>query len=338
MLGAAAGSALLVGLSACASSAGASNSSAGSTGITFALGFSPNYVEAYFFSALHNGYYKKAGLNVKYVVPSSTSSSIKLIAAGRAQLGEFVGTDPVVAAGQGLPVKVGMTWSYGNLGIITPKPGPLTTVQALKGKTVGVFGSLTYDTVCRSELLAKYGLKNAVKTVDVGFSSIPPLVAGKVDATEGGLQFEGQIYRHTTNGKSFNFFDYSKVCGAGLLQGIVMNSTWARSNPAVAKKFMAATLQGVKFMEENPLAARQDFIKEFPTQQDPSSYYVAAAHTFCGPDEASHGLGYSDPAQWSAMVRIAKAGGLIKKAIPVSDVIDNAYLPSRPVTSPSCAG
>ena len=60
------------------------------------------------------GFYKKAGLNVQIVIPPSTSTTVKMIAAGKGDIGFDTTTDVVFAQAAGIDVKSIANYSQDN--------------------------------------------------------------------------------------------------------------------------------------------------------------------------------------------------------------------------------
>src|ERR1039457_6907517 len=66
--------------------AGCGSSAPGPAHATLVLDFVPNAVHAGIYRALAAGYYRAAGIDLQVIPPSSTSTTLELVAAGKAQL------------------------------------------------------------------------------------------------------------------------------------------------------------------------------------------------------------------------------------------------------------
>jgi ABC-type nitrate/sulfonate/bicarbonate transport system substrate-binding protein len=314
---------------------GSGGGGGGTDKVTYALGFAANYVQGYFFAALDNGYYKDAGLDVKFVIPDSTQTAAKLVGIGRADAGEFVGTDPVAAVAKDIPLKVAISWSRGELGLMALPDGPIRQLADLEGEKVGVFGSLVYDEVCRPKYLEANGVDpESIETIDIGFSSLPPLLNRRVAASEGGKPFE-TVSAQLELGEEVPFFSYSEVCPP-LIQGTFINTEWAEDNPDVAKRFVEATLRGVQFFAENPKETQRLFQKRFSDLEDPLINFESTAGTLCGPDSAERGVGYNDREEWQQLIDISVEGEAIEEPLEVDEVMTDEYAPEEPVMASTC--
>jgi putative hydroxymethylpyrimidine transport system substrate-binding protein len=141
------------------------------------------------FTGIDRNFFKRDGLNVTLRQPGDVSDAIKLVAAGRADLGISYEPElffaqqqhiPVAAVAAIVPTALNSIIARGGEGIATPAD--------LRGKTIGVDGSKSttayVDTVLRAA-----GVDPAeAHLVTVGFNLLPALLDGKVDAIAGGFQ------------------------------------------------------------------------------------------------------------------------------------------------------
>jgi putative hydroxymethylpyrimidine transport system substrate-binding protein len=173
---------------------GSSSGSPGSSGaapiqdVSLQLDWYPNPDHVGVYTAIDRGFFRRAGLDVTPRQPTDVSDPIKLVAAGRTDLGISYEPELFFAQQQHAPVvAVAAIVPTALNSIITTEPG-ITTPAGLRGKTIGVDGSAStkayVDTVLRSSGLGT----GDVHTVTVGFNLLPALLAGRVDAIAGGFQ------------------------------------------------------------------------------------------------------------------------------------------------------
>jgi len=157
--------------------------------VTLQLDWYPNPDHVGLYTAIDRGFFRRAGLAVTPRQPSQVSDPIKLVAAGRADLGISYEPElffaqqqhaPVVAVAAIVPTALNSIIAPGGHGISSPAD--------LRGKTIGVDGSDSthayVDTVLRSS-----GVDPAdVHQVTVGFNLVPALLSGRVDAVAGAFQ------------------------------------------------------------------------------------------------------------------------------------------------------
>ena len=181
--------ALLALAAGCGSSGAATSSGAAPPqDVSLQLDWYPNPDHVGLYTAIDRGFFRRAGLDVTPRQPTDVSDPIKLVAAGRADLGISYEPELFFAQQQHAPVvAVAAIVPTALNSIITTEQG-ITTPAGLRGKTIGVDGSAStnayVDTVLRTAGLAP----GDVHLVTVGFNLLPALLAGRVDAIAGGFQ------------------------------------------------------------------------------------------------------------------------------------------------------
>lgn len=183
-------------LAAIAALSGCGSESAGPT--TLALDFQPNPV--------HAGIYAADGLQVR--VPSSSTDSFKLLATGRADMAVVDIHDLGLARERGADI-VGV-------GALVQRPLAAVIARAgirrprdLEGKRVGVTGLPSDDAVLRATVEHDGGDYSKVKRTTIGFTAVPSLIAGKVDAVVAFWNAEGVALRQRgVHTREFRVDDY----------------------------------------------------------------------------------------------------------------------------------
>jgi putative hydroxymethylpyrimidine transport system substrate-binding protein len=169
---------------------GCGDGDSGHERLTLALDFQPNPVHAGIYATLREDLDGERGLELDVRVPSSSTDSLKLLAAGRADLAVVDIHDLGLARERGAEV-VG-------LGALVQRP--LAAVIAhpdvrrpreLEGRRVGVTGLPSDDALLRAVVEADGGDFDRVRRVTIGFSAVPSMVAGRVDAVVSFWNAEG---------------------------------------------------------------------------------------------------------------------------------------------------
>ena len=165
---------------------------------TLALDFQPN--------AVHAGIYAADGLRVR--VPSSSTDSLKLLATGRADMAVVDIHDLGLARERGADI----------VGVGALVQRPLAAVIAgtatrrprdLEGKRVGVTGLPSDDAVLRAVVEHDGGDFAKVRHTTIGFTAVPSLIAGKVDAVVAFWNAEGVALRQRgVRTREFRVDDY----------------------------------------------------------------------------------------------------------------------------------
>jgi putative hydroxymethylpyrimidine transport system substrate-binding protein len=172
--------------------------------VTLALDFQPNAAHAGIYAALRDE--RSPTLEVR--VPSSSTDSIKLLTAGRADVAVVDIHDLGLARESGADL----------VGIGALVQRPLAAVIAgeeirrprdLEGRRVGVTGLASDDAVLRAVVENDGGDFKRVDRVTIGFSAVPSLVAGRVDAVVSFWNVEGvALRRRGVRTREFRVDDY----------------------------------------------------------------------------------------------------------------------------------
>ena len=162
--------------------------------LTLALDFTPNAAHAGAYTAVAKGLDRRQGIALRIRTPSASSDSLKLLEAGRADLA-VVDIQDLGLAREGGADLVGV-------GALVQRPLAAVIAQAdvrrprdLEGRRVGVTGLPSDEAVLRAVVEADGGRYERVRRVTIGFSAVPSLVAGRVDAVTAFFNVEGVALR-----------------------------------------------------------------------------------------------------------------------------------------------
>jgi putative hydroxymethylpyrimidine transport system substrate-binding protein len=158
--------------------------------VTLQLDWYPNPDHVGLYTGIDRGFFAAAGLDVQPISPSDVSDAIKLVAAGRVDLGISYEPELFFAQEQHIPATAVAAMVPTALNsIIARGDRGIHSVRDLQGKTVGVDGSASTDAFL-STVLSHAGLNpnTAVRREVVRFGLLQVLLAGKVDAIAGGFQ------------------------------------------------------------------------------------------------------------------------------------------------------
>jgi putative hydroxymethylpyrimidine transport system substrate-binding protein len=165
--------------------AGCSEEQKGLTDVRLALDFQPNAVHSGIYTAIRDGADERHGVNLEVRVPSASTDSLKLLSAGRADIAVVDIHDLALARERGADL----------VGVGALVQRPLATVIARAGIRVGVTGLPSDDAVLKAVVTSDGGELSRVRRVTIGFSAVPSLVTGRVDAVLAFWNAEGVILR-----------------------------------------------------------------------------------------------------------------------------------------------
>src|SRR5204862_3402404 len=155
--------------------------------LTLVLDFFPNADHAPIYAAQAGGRFEAQKVALKVRAPSDPSEPIKLVAAGKADLGISYEPELLRARDRGVKVEAVAALVRTPLTSIIslPKAG-IRTPADLRGKTVGTAG-IDYQSAYLQAILSRAHVPpSTVKQRNVGFDLVPALLTGKVDAILGG--------------------------------------------------------------------------------------------------------------------------------------------------------
>jgi putative hydroxymethylpyrimidine transport system substrate-binding protein len=162
--------------------------------VTLALDFQPNAVHAGIYAALERDLDERHDLDLEVRVPSSSTDSLKLLAAGRADASIVDIHDLGLAAERGADVVgIGALVQRPLAAVITRRG--VRRPRELEGRRVGVTGLPSDDAVLRATVEADGGDYGAVRRTTIGFSAVPSLASGRVDGVVTFWNAEGVALR-----------------------------------------------------------------------------------------------------------------------------------------------
>jgi NitT/TauT family transport system substrate-binding protein/putative hydroxymethylpyrimidine transport system substrate-binding protein len=227
--------------------------------VTIALDFTPNGVHAGIYAAVQKGFDRGHGIRLVIRQPSASTDSLKLLAAGRADLAIVDIHDLGLAAEKGADI----------VGVGELVDRPLASVIAqpsvarprdLEGRRVGVTGLPSDIAVLKSMVDADGGSYARVKTITIGFSAVPDLIAKKVDAATAFWNAEGVTLKH--RGVPVHVFRADKF-GAPRYPELVIATrrSLLKSDPDLIRRGLAALGAGSNAARANPTVAWSPIVR-----------------------------------------------------------------------------
>jgi putative hydroxymethylpyrimidine transport system substrate-binding protein len=280
------------------------------------------------YSALDQGFFKRAGLDVQPQVPSDPSAPIKEVAAGRADLAVSYEPEVLLAQDKGLNVEaVAAVVDSPLTSLISLPAGGIASAADLNGKTVGTAG-IPYQSDYLDTILGTTGLPpSAANEVNVGLNLLPTLIGGKVDAILGGFRnIEGVDLRLRGLDPRVVPVDQLGVPTYDELVLVARKSN-VEDHPEAIRSFIGALARGTDYAIGHPQEAANAVLtagKGLDPMQTRAE--VAATLPLLAPP---HGrpYGYMDPNEWQAYAQWMAEHDLISSAPSPSEVLTNRLLP-----------
>lgn len=222
--------------------------------VRLALDFTPNAAHAPIYAAARTGADRRHGFRLRILGPGTgTPDSLKLVTSGRADVGVLDIHDLGLAAARGIDV-VG-------IGALVQKPLAAVIARSnvkrprdLAGRTVGVTGLPSDDAVLNAVVSGDGGDFSKVRRLTIGFSAVPEMIQGKVDAVTAFWNAEGVIlHQRGVPASEFRVDSY----GAPPYPEVVLfakRSTVEQHHDRL-RSLLAALADGVRSVHRDPGAA-----------------------------------------------------------------------------------
>ncbi len=159
-----------------------------------ALDFQPNAVHSGIYTAIRDGADERHGVNLEVRVPSASTDSLKLLSAGRADMAVVDIHDLALARERGEDLVGVGALVQRPLAAVIARSG-IRRPRDLEGRRVGVTGLPSDDAVLKAVVTSDGGDVSRVRRVTIGFSAVPSLVTGRVDAALAFWNAEGVTLR-----------------------------------------------------------------------------------------------------------------------------------------------
>jgi NitT/TauT family transport system substrate-binding protein/putative hydroxymethylpyrimidine transport system substrate-binding protein len=233
--------------------------------VTLILDFIPNAVHAGIYRALAAGYYRRENIELRIVQPTSTQETLKLIDAGRAQLGLADGSDVAGLIDKGGDAQAVMALVQRPLGgLIARADEHLRSPADLQGRSVGITGVPSDTAVLDTEVRHAGGDPAKVRIVNVGFDGAQALVARRIAAFTGFIPDDGVGLRVSGHPISAFALDAN---GGPPYPGLVAFTTrrLIASHPALVRDFLAATAHGYEDTIADPARSLRELLAANPS-------------------------------------------------------------------------
>jgi ABC-type nitrate/sulfonate/bicarbonate transport system substrate-binding protein len=224
------------------------------------LDFVPNAVHSGIYSALARGYYEDEGIDLKVQPPGESTDAPKLLGAGRVDFAILDIHDLGIARERGIDlVGVAPIVARPLAAVIARGDGPVHRPRDLQGHRVGVTGLPSDEAVVDSEVKADGGDPAEVERVTIGFTAVPSLAAGKVDAATGFWNAEGVALRR--QGVPVRIFKVDRF-GAPPYPELVLTTSrkTLERDPDLVEAVVEATRRGYALAVDNPDRALDDLL------------------------------------------------------------------------------
>lgn len=301
--------------------------------VSLLLDYLPNADHAGIYEAQSDGGFKNAGLDVDIQTPQDPSSVLKLVEAGKVDVGISYEPDVLLAAAKnkGLVVIASLVQKPLTSLMSLPK-AKIQTPADLEGKTVGTAG-IPYQQAYLNTIAKKAGIPpTSIKQVNVGFNLNQALVSGKVDATLGGFwNVEGVELAQKKRNPVVKPVDQLGVPNYSELVLVARIQTLNAKESAI-RRFVRALSLGYAKVRKDPAAGVKPLLQANPNldaKVQTQAVRETAPAFFPTGKNAKKPWGWLDTDQWADFGQWMLDNGLLKSELPLDNVVTNDYLPGQ---------
>ena len=278
------------------------------------------------FVAQENGYFKKQGIEAEIISGGPGIDSINLVASKNSMLGDRDSTNIILARSKGIPIKAFAAALQQNpYSMMSLKSKPVRNLQDMAGKTIAI-PSQRRPTM--RALLKAGGIDvNSVKFVPTG-TDPGILPTGQVDAYFGWATNQGVMLRmrgvdlHIVSLNDLGDVTYAMVFFA-------LEETLKEKRDLIVR-WLKAEIQGWKWFAENPEATAKITVEKYGQRGLNLAQQKVESKTYgpyiLGGDAKTKGPLWIGTDIFEQGMELGASAGLIKKKIPVADLVDQSLV------------
>lgn len=289
--------------------------------VTLGLGYIPNVQFAPYYVAVRKGYFAEEGLDVELSYGGDVNTLLVQAAAGTIPFVMASGDEVLLARGQDVPVTmVFLLYQKMPVVVFSKQSAGVSEPADLRGKTIGIPGRYGATYIGLRGLLQANGMREEdVQLSEIGFTQFEAVQQDRVPVAVGFANNEPLRLRES--GDAINVIkvsDYIQLVNNGLVVGEAL----AREEPELVRAFVRATRRGLADALANPDEAFEhslSFIPELAPDQQPFQRAVldATLEYWRTPETDREGLGWPNPAAWTATAEFLRESGLVRSEAPV---------------------
>jgi putative hydroxymethylpyrimidine transport system substrate-binding protein len=300
----------------------------GSKELELMLDYFPNADHAGIYAAQAGGHFEAVGLDVKIRQPPDPAAPIKQVAAGRVDMAVSYTPEVLRARDQGLRVvAVGALVREPLTSIISLPRARIREPGDLEGKTVGTAG-IDYQSAYLKTILEDAGANpDSARERNVGFSLVPALLTGRVDAILGGFwNYEGVELKLRGRRPQIIKVDDAGVPPYDELV-LVANEDALERDEGKLRGFIGALSRGTNDLRRDPDQAIEGLLEANP-DLDPRLQRAVVRVTLplFLPTEGRP-FAFQDPARWERFADWMRESELLENPPDAGEAHTNELLP-----------
>ncbi|CAB4933475.1 unannotated protein [freshwater metagenome] len=298
--------------------------------LSLLLDYLPNADHVGIFQAQSAGTFSRAGLDVAVQTPDDPATVLKLVAAGKVDVGISYEPEVLLARAKGENVVAIASLVQRPLtSLISLPKGGITKPADLAGKKVGTAG-IPYQQAYLDTIAKAAGIPpTSIEQVDVGFNLNQALVSGKVDATLGGFwNVEGLELRQKDREPRISPVDELGVPNYAELVLVARGDTLVKKESQI-RRLVRAIGQGYQAVRRDPAEGTKPLLRanrELDPELQNASVRATMDAFFPSGKNAKRPWGWLDTDEWATYAEWMLKNGVLPKQIPLDNAVTTDFL------------
>ena len=272
------------------------------------------------------GYYAAEGLKVNFVAGRGGVDVAKQVGAGNAVIGGAIGDTPIIARGQGIPVKAVAVLGAGSMmQLVTHKDARIESPRELRGKTVTTLAYTDTTYYALLGMLSKSGLtKNDLDIQAAGPAGVWQQFAAKKAVGMAAVpDWTAQVIEMGVQVDILPADVYFK----SMAQAILAADETIQKNPQLIQKLVRATLKGMKDIMANPKEAARVYIAHVPAHKGKEAliertFEMYNKYVYAG----QKAPGTMDEARLAELQKFYVSNNIVPKEVALKDLYTNQFV------------
>jgi len=296
--------------------------------VTLVTDFGYNGRHAHFFEALDRGYYRDAGLEVKIVRGQGSNDAIRQVGAGNAMFGfADAGTLILARANDQIPVQlVAAVYRKPPQAIFCREDSGMKKPKDLEGNAIGTTAGASIPALFPAFAKAAGINAQTVRWVNATVEALPGLLATNTAPCIGQFTLGEALLRSQLGSANLVRFAYADAGLNYYGNGIVATAATIASKPDIVRRFVDATVRGMKESFADPAAAGA-IMRKFVPQVNAT---IAQKETEAAAELAQipgMPLGEIDPARIEATLDVVKGAFRLATPVAAADLYVPGFVP-----------
>ena len=305
---------------------GSAATSGDATDASLMLDFTPNAVHAGIYTAVARDFDGAEGIKLTIRRPSETTDSVRLLQTGRVNFAILDISDLALARAKGADIRGVMAIVQQPLAAVFARPG-IRRPRELERRRAGVSGLPSDVAVLDSTVRGDGSDPAKVRRTTIGFTAVPALVGGKVDAVTAFWNVEGlELHDKLRGVREFRVDRY----GAPAYPELVLCTSTAtiQDHPALAEDVIQALRRGYDEALLDPESAAETMVGRVKgLHRDALLAQLRAVQPAF--TAGVNRFGELDEARLRTWARWAARFGIVKTAPDVGSLFDTTFADAR---------